>query len=262
MRALIHDKFNLRYFIPIVLCLLLIVGFLSSGAIQKSTKPLVSTKIGRMLAVGNQSEAVVFERAEYYEKSNLLITTFYLKSSDVVPTDTLKVESFNGKTEQKIENNVEKINANYYVVFTPNVSPSFRQIGNNLTVTDNQNNTQKVGAIGVTQKNVTKINSEYQAQPFQYYLSQYKTYAVKDVNALDKTLKQEIAKYNAQIKELNKENQQYLADMDYKTGDQQQEIQAKISANNSAVDNINQQIQSVKDQQKKLDEQRKILDTE
>ncbi|WP_218937666.1 hypothetical protein, partial [Bacillus thuringiensis] len=64
---------------------------------------MVSTSIGRVLNIENKTSKIVFENAQYYEKSNLLVTGFYLKSDEVVPTDTLKIEAINGRTQQKME---------------------------------------------------------------------------------------------------------------------------------------------------------------
>ncbi|MCL2113264.1 MAG: hypothetical protein FWH31_04865 [Streptococcaceae bacterium] len=259
MKPLIYDKYNLRYFIPIVLCVVLTIGFLSSGIIKKKMQPVVTTSIGRVLNVENKTSKIVFERADYYGKSNLLITSFYLKSDEVVPTDTLKIESYNGRTQQKIEASVEKINANYYVVFIPNVAPNFKQIINNLILKDNQNQSFAVGAIAVTQKNVSKNNASYQAKPLDFYVAQYKDYARQEVEEKIKGYDKDIAKFNAQIEALNKENQLYLADMDLKTADQQKEIFAQMKSNNNSIAGINSQIKAVKENQKKVEEQRKIL---
>lgn len=259
MKALIHDKYNLRFFIPIVLCVLIAVGFLTSGFIQNKTQPVVSTSIGRVLNIENKTSKIVFENAQYYEKSNLLVTGFYLKSDEVVPTDTLKIKAINGRTQQKMEASVEKINANYYVVFTPNISPNFKQIINNITLKDNQNQSTSVGGIAVTQANVTKKNETYQAQPLDFYVSQYKQYARQDVEAKIKAYDKEIEQFKTQIKALNKENQVYLADMNLKTADQQKEIFSQIQSNNNAITNINTQIKTVQENQKKVEEQRQLL---
>ncbi|RZI47884.1 hypothetical protein [Lactococcus kimchii] len=259
MKSLIHDKYNLRYFIPIVLCIIIMIGFLSSGVIKKKMEPVVTTSLGRVLNIENKTSKIIFERADYYKKSNLLVTGFYLKSDEVVPTDTIKIETINGRTQQRIEASVEKINANYYVVFIPNISPNFKQIINNITLKDNQKQSYSVGGIAVTPKNVSKNNTSYQAKPLDFYVGQYKEYARQDVEEKIKEYDKDIAKFNAQIKALNKENQLYLADMDLKTSDQQKEIFSQIQSNNNSISGINSQIKTVKDNQKKVEEQRNIL---
>lgn len=259
MKALIHDKYNLRYFIPIVITSLLLLMFLLSGVVKKMTQPVITTAIGREIKVENKTSKIAFERADYYEKSNLLITSFYLKSDEVVPTDTIKIDVINGRNQQKIEGKVEKINANYYVVFIPDVSSNFKQIINNIRLTDSENQSNTVGAIAVTQHNVTKYNSEYKAQPLDFYVQQYKEYARQDVDKKLKDYDKEIAKFETQIKALNKENQVFLSDMNLKTSDQQKEIFSQIQSNNNTINSIKGQIKTIQETQKKVEEQRKIL---
>lgn len=260
MKVLIQDKYNLRYFIPLCIFLLTCLIFLSSGSIQKATKPVITTQLGRSLSSQQTTDKVVFERAEFYKKSNLLVTSFYINSPNVIPSGELKAEVFNGRNNEKLEGQLEKINDNYYVLFTPNIASNFKQIINNLTLVSSQNQDQKFGSIAVTQKNISVKDEEYKTKNSGYYEAQYKGYALQNINQQLKEFDKNISEYNQKIKDLNSDNQQLLLAMKYKTGDQQKEIQQKINSNNSSIEGVKMQIQTVEKSKAQLQEQVKLLE--
>lgn len=259
MKALVQDKYNLRYFIPLCLFLLISVLFLSSGALFQAVKPVVTTPLGRSLSSEESQDKVVFERSEFYQKSHLLVTSFYIQSASVLPTGELKVEVFEGKKGKKIEGQLEKINDNYYVLFTPNVSPKFKQIINSLSLVSDEKQSQKFGAIAVTPKNVTVKNEVYQTKNAHYFETQYKDYARQNIQMQRKANEKNIQAYRQKIKNFNANNQELLLAMKYKTGDQQKEIQQKIDENNSAIEGVNLQIQEVEKANAQLKEQEALL---
>ena len=259
MKALIQDKYNLRYFIPLCVFLLTCLIFLSSGFISKATKPVITTPIGRTLSSQQTPDKVDFERAEFYKKSNLLVTSFYINSPNVIPNGELKVEVFNGRDSKKLEGKLEKINDSYYVLFIPNIASNFKQIINSLTLISSQEQELKFGSIAVTQKNVSVKDEEYQTQKIQYYEAQYKEYALQNIKQELKELDKTIDEFNQKIKAFNSANQELLLAMKYKTGDQQKEIQQKNNGNNSSIEGVKMQIQTVEKSKAQLQEQVKLL---
>lgn len=68
-----------------------------------------------------------------------------------------------------------------------------------------------------------------------------------------------IEEFNQKIKAFNSANQELLLAMKYKTGDQQKEIQQQINGNNSSIEGVKMQIQTVEKSKAQLQEQVKLL---
>lgn len=260
MKGLIKDKYNLRYFIPLSCFLILSLGFLSSGFIHSRIKPVVTTQIGRELSVSQASDKIVFERAELYKKSNLMVTSFYIKSGNVIPSGELEINVFNGRNSEKLEGQLEKINDNYYVLFTPNIASNFKQIINQLSLKMTNNRSVDVGSIAVTQKNISVKDEAYKTQNTHYYESQYKEYALKNLAQELQEFDKEIVEFKKNIQKYNTDNQQLLEAMKFKTGDQQKEIQQKISSNNNSIEGVKMQIDLVEKSKAQLKEQVALLE--
>ncbi|MQW24018.1 MULTISPECIES: hypothetical protein [unclassified Lactococcus] len=262
MKDLVKDKYNLRYLIPIIIFFLILIAFLSSGVIKKATSPIVTTPINLNLNSESSSDKIQFKSANYYEKSHLLVTTYFIESDAVVPDYTLGINCFDGTDSSKIEAQVERVNANYYVVFMPNISSDFKQIANVMTLKNSDNSTEKLGAVSITQKNIKRINKEYVAQPVATYDKEYAQYAIEVLNKKQKNVNGEIKKYERNIKQITLENQTLVEELDFKTEEQQAEIQQKIDGNNSNIEGIKGQISTLNKQKEKLSEQKKILGEE
>ncbi|GAB2027869.1 hypothetical protein [Lactovum odontotermitis] len=238
--------------------LLLVIGvaFSLGGFILSHHQEVVSTKVGTKIQ--NGTESLVFEKANYYQESNLLEVELIYNGSFNNANEQLQITAFDAAAKSKISARLEQINLNYYVVFVPNLSP-FKQVLIEFTTrTINAKDKQDLKTISLTPENC-QMKGRFTARTAGYYEQHYVSALSEETTKTINKIEQQTIKLQAQIVQFQDANQQLNTQLSYQTKEEQEKTKSEIGNNETQIDMLKEQIRDKETQKEKLEEKLKLL---
>ena len=236
----------------------LVIGlsFSLGGFIMSHSQGVVSTKIGA--SIQNGAESLVFQKANFYQKSNLLEVALVYHGSLNNANEQLQITVYNGVTKSKISAQLQQINLNYYVVFVPNISSLKQVLIEFATTSINTKGEQTLQTSSITPKN-SQMKGSFVAQPMSFYEAQYVSDLSSDAANQITGIDQEIKDLQAQITQFEDANNRLKTQLSYQTKDEQAQTQQEMGNNNSQITSLKGQIQAKETSKKSLEDKLNML---